>query len=157
MCNWTPHNQPPDLYLTIQQSRSPEEAAAYLADECRKKDKAILAIDTERKNRNFAGMASEELEHYSKRAVDAEAALCRARDLLTKMRDACKSEPTMNNRKYDGLGIEVNRFLGESAPCRHEAEVEPGQLIAEIGCPACGAELRVEHGDDEGEIGVLTR
>ena len=33
---------------------------------------------------------------------------------------------------------------------------EPGELIAEISCPSCGRALRVEHGDDEGEIGVLT-
>lgn len=32
---------------------------------------------------------------------------------------------------------------------------EPGELIAEVNCPICGAGLTVEHGDDEGEIGVL--
>jgi hypothetical protein len=36
-----------------------------------------------------------------------------------------------------------------------EDEHEPGELIAEVHCPCCGAELRVEYGDDEGEIGVV--
>lgn len=36
-----------------------------------------------------------------------------------------------------------------------DGEVEPGQLIAKVDCPCCGAALTVEHGDDEGEIGVI--
>jgi hypothetical protein len=38
-----------------------------------------------------------------------------------------------------------------------DAGPEPGEFIADVTCPHCGAELRVEHGDDEGEIGVITR
>jgi hypothetical protein len=33
---------------------------------------------------------------------------------------------------------------------------EPGQLIAIVHCPCCGAKLKIQHGDDEGEIGALT-
>ncbi len=48
-----------------------------------------------------------------------------------------------------------------SASCPHKERLleghEPGERIADIRCPACGAELRVEYGDDEGEIGVITR
>jgi hypothetical protein len=48
MCNYAPEgNQPDDLYLAIQQQRCPEEAAAYLADDCRKKDKTIQTLNTE--------------------------------------------------------------------------------------------------------------
>lgn len=35
------------------------------------------------------------------------------------------------------------------------AEREPGDLIAAVKCPCCGAALEVLHGDDEGQIGVL--
>lgn len=31
----------------------------------------------------------------------------------------------------------------------------PGDLIAKIGCPICGADITVEHGDDPGEISAL--
>lgn len=48
MCNYVPAgDQPDDLYLAIQQQRCPEEAAAYLADDCRKKDKTIKTLNTE--------------------------------------------------------------------------------------------------------------
>ena len=48
MCNYVPEgNQPDDLYLAIQQQRCPEEAAAYLADDCRKKDRTIQTLNTE--------------------------------------------------------------------------------------------------------------
>lgn len=48
MCNYVPAgDQPDDLYLAIQQQRCPEEAAAYLADDCRKKDKTIQTLNTE--------------------------------------------------------------------------------------------------------------
>jgi len=48
MCNYAPEgNQPDDLYLAIQQQRCPEEAAAYLADDCRKKDRTIRTLNTE--------------------------------------------------------------------------------------------------------------
>lgn len=40
-------NQTDDLYLAIQQQRTPEEAASYLADECRKKDKTIMFLNLE--------------------------------------------------------------------------------------------------------------
>lgn len=41
MCNYIPKGeQPDDTYLMYQIQRSPEEAAAILADECRKKDMA---------------------------------------------------------------------------------------------------------------------
>lgn len=36
-----------------------------------------------------------------------------------------------------------------------ETAVEPGELIAEGDCPCCGAELRVEHGDDPDEIAFI--
>lgn len=36
-----------------------------------------------------------------------------------------------------------------------EAGHEPGELIAKVTCPCCGASLGVEYGDDEGEIGVV--
>lgn len=36
-----------------------------------------------------------------------------------------------------------------------EREPEPGQPIARGTCPCCGACLRVEHGDDDGEIVFL--
>jgi hypothetical protein len=32
---------------------------------------------------------------------------------------------------------------------------EPGELIAKVDCPCCGAALSIEHGDDEGEISVV--
>ena len=48
MCNYAPEgNQPDDLYLAIQQQRCPEEAAAYLADDCRKKDITIQTLNRE--------------------------------------------------------------------------------------------------------------
>jgi len=48
MCNYVPEgNQPDDLYLAIQQQRCPEEAAAYLADDCRKKDITIQTLNRE--------------------------------------------------------------------------------------------------------------
>jgi len=33
---------------------------------------------------------------------------------------------------------------------------EPGEVVATGECPACGAKLVAEYGDDEGEIEVLT-
>ena len=48
-----------------------------------------------------------------------------------------------------GLGPELLRLIKDTQ------EIEPGQLIIEISCPCCGAELVVEHGDDEGEISVI--
>jgi len=48
MCNYAPvGDQPDDLYLSMQIRRCPEEAAADLADECRKKDRTIRALNTE--------------------------------------------------------------------------------------------------------------
>ena len=48
MCNYVPvGDQPDDLYLAIQIQRCPEEAAAYLADDCRKKDRTIQTLNTE--------------------------------------------------------------------------------------------------------------
>jgi len=48
MCNYAPSgDQPDDLYLTIQTTRCPEEAAAYLADDCRTKDRTIRTLNTE--------------------------------------------------------------------------------------------------------------
>ncbi|MCK9358067.1 MAG: hypothetical protein M0R22_13130 [Dehalococcoidia bacterium] len=32
---------------------------------------------------------------------------------------------------------------------------EPGEVIAEVHCPCCGASLSVQYGDDPGEIGVV--
>ena len=46
MCNYVPQgDQPDDLYLAIQIQRCPEEAAAYLADDCRKKDRTIQTLN----------------------------------------------------------------------------------------------------------------
>lgn len=59
MCNYVPAgDQPDDLYLAIQQQRCPEEAAAYLADDCRKKDKTIKTLNTElaRVRKELAGV-----------------------------------------------------------------------------------------------------
>ena len=48
MCNYVPEgDQPDDLYLAIQIQRCPEEAAAYLADDCRKKDITIQTLNRE--------------------------------------------------------------------------------------------------------------
>ena len=48
MCNYVPvGDQPDDLYLAIQIQRCPEEAAAYLADDCRKKDITIQTLNRE--------------------------------------------------------------------------------------------------------------
>jgi hypothetical protein len=59
--------------------------------------------------------------------------------------------------KNVALRADLVAALAESDALKKKYEnPEPGQLIAEISCPSCGRELRVEHGDDEGEIGVLT-
>ena len=48
MCNYVPvGDQPDDLYLAIQIQRCPEDAAAYLADDCRKKDITIQTLNRE--------------------------------------------------------------------------------------------------------------
>ena len=33
-----------------------------------------------------------------------------------------------------------------------EEGVAPGVLIANVTCPSCGSGLKIEHGDDEGEV-----
>jgi len=32
---------------------------------------------------------------------------------------------------------------------------EPGEHIADVGCPCCGERIRIQYGDDPGEIGAL--
>lgn len=36
-----------------------------------------------------------------------------------------------------------------------KGEIEQGQPIVEGHCPCCGAALRIEHGDDDGEVAFL--
>jgi hypothetical protein len=64
MCNDAPAgNQPDDLYLAIQQQRCPEEAAAYLADDCRKKDRTIKTLNTElAKTRKELAIVNEKIQ-----------------------------------------------------------------------------------------------
>lgn len=42
------------------------------------------------------------------------------------------------------------RALADQPP----PEPMPGDLIAKVGCPCCGADLEVVHGEDEGMIGA---
>lgn len=37
-----------------------------------------------------------------------------------------------------------------------EANPEPGQPIGRVSCPSCGASLQIEHGDDPGEIAIIS-
>jgi len=37
----------------------------------------------------------------------------------------------------------------------HGHEIEPGEPICKVTCPCCGANLEIEHGDDEGELAVV--
>lgn len=68
MCNYAPSgNQPDDLYLAIQQQRSPEEAASYLADECRKKDRTIRLLNNELNRSRTATTAAERMTEHLKR------------------------------------------------------------------------------------------
>ena len=41
-------------------------------------------------------------------------------------------------------------------PDPEKAEACPGDLIANIHCPECGVKIRVEHGDDPGEVGAIS-
>lgn len=45
----------------------------------------------------------------------------------------------------------------EREECAKVAEKEPGEVIVEDHCPACGVKLSIEYGDDEGEIVFLTK
>ena len=76
---------------------------------------------------------------------------------LTAERDALENDLRLNAAmlaKQTDLAREAET---ERDALREKYEnPEPGLLIAEISCPSCGRPLRVEHGDDEGEIGVLT-
>ena len=40
---------------------------------------------------------------------------------------------------------------------REKYAKEPGEVIVEGNCPACGVKLSLEYGDDEGEIVFLTK
>lgn len=63
-----------------------------------------------------------------------------------------RNEPTMDwtfGASDRGSGkIMYSVWNKEHHPC-------PGDLITESLCPCCGASLRVEYGDDEGEIGII--
>ncbi len=54
-------------------------------------------------------------------------------------------------RWYDAQHAPVGRMpaeLSKPSPC-------PGDPIAKVGCPCCGADLRIEHGDEPGEVCVV--
>jgi hypothetical protein len=38
---------------------------------------------------------------------------------------------------------------------KYAIEHEPGELIARVHCPCCGAALSIKYGDNDGEIGVV--
>ena len=46
-------------------------------------------------------------------------------------------------------------FEQATATLEQVAGPEPGEPIAEVHCPCCGAHLEVEHGDDEGDVAVV--
>jgi len=68
-------------------------------------------------------IAGQTLEARAERDA-LQAQLCAARELMQKMVNVFKQEPSMNNRIYDNLGADVLGFLSSPSPCRHEAEAD---------------------------------
>lgn len=73
----------------------------------------------------------------------------RLREALDRLR-ACE-ECGCANQPHD---LSCSQFQC-SAPAAEGECIEPGQPIGATGCPCCGARLRIEYGDDPGEIAAL--
>jgi hypothetical protein len=78
-------------------------------------------------------------------------------ELIKDAKDERLAHHDIRISEHQILRDSLRAMIAERDALREKYETpEPGQLIAEISCPSCGRPLRVEHGDDEGEIGVLT-
>lgn len=57
-------------------------------------------------------------------------------------------------RKANPRTVSIVRMVLREMDTRPTAMTAPGDSIGTCACPRCGATLAIEHGDDEGEIGV---
>lgn len=63
-----------------------------------------------------------------------------------------------DEKLYCALRNNAKEIIAELIRTRTESEShehEPGEIIADVGCAACGKTIRIQYGDDPGEIGSL--
>jgi hypothetical protein len=99
---------------------------------------------------------TQSLDRALARATSAESSATRAEKALREIAATDEGEARCRCVSIARAALAPKATEDEEIECFcQEDGHEPGEVIAEVHCPCCGASLSVQYGDDPGEIGVV--